>query len=113
VLTSEEAKRFDISSGTVNGVEEAAAKYGGVPATTRRYEPNWSELIVRFLNSTMVSGLLMLAGMIAIYVAVKTPGLGVPEVIAIVCFGLFFFSKHLVGLAGAEELILFALGFFF
>jgi len=111
VLTSEEAKRFDISTGTVNGVAEAAARYGGVPATTRRYDLNWSERIVQFLNSTMVSGLLMLAGMIAIYVAVKTPGLGVPEVVALVCFGLFFFSKHLVGLAGVGELILFALGF--
>lgn len=111
VLTSRDAKRFGISSATVNSVNDAVIRYGGAGTKATHYELNWSEYMVEFLNQSAVSGLLMMAGMIALYIAVKTPGLGVPEVAAVCCFGLFFFSKHLAGLAGVAELVLFALGF--
>ena len=111
VLTSRDAERFGISSGTVKSVAAAVTRYGGAGAEAKRYELDWSEHMVEFLNRSVVSGLLMMGGLIALYVAVKTPGLGVPEVVGVCCFALFFFSKHLVGLAGVVELILFAVGF--
>ena len=75
-----------------------------------RYAPTWSEGLVQFLNSVAVTMILLVAGLVAIYVAVKTPGMGVPEVIAVCCFAVFFLSKYLVGLAGFIEPVIFLVG---
>ncbi len=42
-------------------------------------EVDWSEEMVRFLNSAAVSSLLMIIGTIAVYICFKTPGFGAPE----------------------------------
>jgi membrane-bound serine protease (ClpP class) len=54
--------------------------------------------------------LLFLVGIVAFYVELKTPGLSVPGLIGVVCFGLFFFGHHVVGLAQAWEALVFLLG---
>jgi membrane-bound serine protease (ClpP class) len=109
-LTPAEAREFHISSGTAENLEEVAAMYGGNPRQIVRYDPDWTELVVQFLNSSVVSGLLITIGLIALYVAMKTPGMGFPEVLALVFFGLFFYSKYLLGLAGVIEVSLFVAG---
>jgi membrane-bound serine protease (ClpP class) len=57
------------------------------------------------------SPFLILIGMGAAYIEMKTPGFGLPGAIAIAAFALFFFGNHLAGnLAGYETAILFAIG---
>lgn len=110
-LSSQEAREFGISSATVAGLGEAVAHCGGSLGTATRHEANWSEKMVGFLNSVVVTHLLMIVGMLAIYVAVKTPGLGAPEALAVSCFAILFFSKYLVGLATMLEVVIFIVGF--
>jgi membrane-bound ClpP family serine protease len=73
-------------------------------------ELNWAEQLVRFLTSPIVSSLLMMAGFLGLYIEFKTPGIGVPGSIAIICLALFFWGHFLVRLAGWEEVLLFILG---
>src|SRR5438876_12284032 len=58
----------------------------------------------------MLSPLLIMVGLVAIYLELKTPGLGVPSVVAAICFGLYFLGFFIAGLAGWEEAGLFAVG---
>ncbi len=109
-LSASEAERFDISSGTFDDISGAIEFFGGSSATTTRYEANWSETMVQFLNSMVVSGLLMTVGFVALYIALKTPGFGPPEIVAIGCFTLLFLSKYLVGLAEEWEVLIFVAG---
>ena len=63
-----------------------------------------------YLTSQVVSGILILAGLLAAYMAYQSPGTGIPEAIAVVCFALVFFGHYLIGLAEVTEVLLFILG---
>ncbi len=104
------AKDLGFSRASVRNRQEAIARYAATNAQTIRYETNWSEELVRFLNSTAVASVLMLVGMISLYMAFKTPGFGPPEIVAISCFAILFLSKYMVGLATEIEVLLFAVG---
>ena len=70
----------------------------------------WSETLVGFLTSTAVAGLLMGVGMLCVYIEIRTPGLGLPGLIALICFTIVFGSQYLVGLAAWWEIALFLVG---
>lgn len=70
----------------------------------------WWESAVRLITWTPVKLLLFAVGAIALLVAFSTPGTGVPEAVAAVCFGAFFFGSYLMGLADWIEVILFVGG---
>jgi membrane-bound serine protease (ClpP class) len=107
-MTPSQAIEYHISSGTFPDIDTLVSKYGG--SSYKRYEKTWSEQLVQFTNSIGVTMILLIAGLVSLYLAVKTPGLGIPEVAAIVIFAIYFFSKYLVGLAGAMEVVLFVAG---
>ena len=109
-MTDTEAVKWEISSASVSGLDEVLKTYGTADHVMTRYDTNWSEEMVRFLNGMAVSSMLMLVGVLALYFALKTPGMGAPEIIAVACFAILFLSKYLVGLATALELIIFAVG---
>ena len=54
--------------------------------------------------------ILMMLGFLGIYVEIKTPGFGLPGILGILCLALFFWGHHIAGLAGMEDLALFAAG---
>ncbi len=75
-----------------------------------RLVTTWSEDLVAWLTSPLVrSGLLMLA-LLAGYMELNTPGLGVAGGIAVVCLALFLGAPYLAGLAGIWEILLVGLG---
>jgi len=71
-------------------------------------EWSWSERTSRFLLS--YSWLLFLVGLGSLYFAFKMPGTGIPEALAIICFGLFFGASAIAGFAGPLEMVLFLVG---
>lgn len=68
----------------------------------------WSVELVRFIQS--IGGLLITIGLIALYVEFKTPGFGLGGTVAIIAFGLYFFSNAFIGLAESWEILLFIIG---
>lgn len=112
-LSAQEAARVIdgkpvLAAGIAADVQEVAKK-AGFTGPIAAYQPTGFENISLWL--TAIGPLLLAIGMIAGYIEFKTPGFGIPGIVAAVCFTLFFTSHHLAGLAGMELLVVFFLGF--
>ncbi|XHR29430.1 MAG: nodulation protein NfeD [Chthoniobacteraceae bacterium] len=59
---------------------------------------------------TMLAPLFLLGGILGAYLEFKMPGFGLPGVLAIVCFALFFLGHFVAGLAGWEAPVIFLFG---
>lgn len=73
-------------------------------------EPSWSELMVSWLNSPIVMGILFMLALLGVYIEFSSPGFGLPGLVAVVCFALILGSKYLVGMANWVEIILLFIG---
>ncbi|MCF7972192.1 MAG: hypothetical protein K9N55_00085 [Phycisphaerae bacterium] len=73
-------------------------------------EPNWSEQMVRAVNHPAVTGILVTIALLALYMEFSAPGLGLPGLVAVICFVILIGSKYLVGLANWIEIAVFVLG---
>ena len=73
-------------------------------------ETNWSEEMVRVLNHPVATSLLFMIGLLGIYIELGSPGLGLPGLVAVICFAILFGSKYLVGLANWVEVVIFFVG---
>jgi membrane-bound serine protease (ClpP class) len=69
-----------------------------------------TERVLRFFGSPVVASLLMVMMLGGIYFEVRTPGLGVPGVMAAMAAALFFAPHYLLGLVHGWEVVLFFLG---
>jgi len=76
-------------------------------------EGTWVDALVMFLNFKFVTFLLLLVGLIGLATELSAPGLGVGGVIAVICFGLFFWSRFLGGTSGWLEVLCFGIGILF
>jgi len=70
----------------------------------------WSEEMVRWLNSPAVMAVLVMLALLGIYIEFSTPGIGLPGLVAVICFAIIIGSKFLVGLANWVEVALFIVG---
>lgn len=76
-----------------------------VPTAAR----TWVDTLIFVLNTTAVTTLLFIIGIMCIYLELHFPT-GLFGIASGVCFGLFFWSRFLGGTAGWLEVVLFALG---
>jgi len=73
-------------------------------------ETMWSEEMVRWLNSPGVMGVLVMLALLGVYIEFSAPGLGLPGLVAVICFAIIVGSKYLTGLANWVEVVLLFLG---
>ncbi len=73
-------------------------------------ETNWSEEMVRWINSPAVMAVLVMLAMLGVYIEFNTPGVGLPGLAAVICFTIIIGSKYLIGLANWVEVAIFILG---
>jgi membrane-bound serine protease (ClpP class) len=109
-LSALDAKDYGFASAILETRAEIPPFFGINNPTFKQVTPTWSEALVMYITSPVVSSILILAGLLAAWMALKMPGFGVPEITAIVCFGLVFFGHYLVGLAQATDVLIFILG---
>lgn len=114
-LTAKKAAEYGIARAVVNDINEAVsflAKRDNVKfdVKTIRLEPNWSEQLVRMLNHPTVSGILFMVAILAVYIELKAPGVGLPGLVAVVCFAILFGSRFLTGMATWWEIAVFVAG---
>ena len=114
-LTASEALEYGIARAVVRdraGVLEFLAKRDGVTfeGPPIVLSPNWSEQMVRWVNSPAVMGILVLLALLGVYIEFNTPGVGLPGLVAVICFAIIIGSKYLVGLANWLEVALFVIG---
>jgi membrane-bound serine protease (ClpP class) len=76
-------------------------------------EPTAVDTAVYILNLPLVTGLLFVVGLVALYIEFMAPGISVGGLTAGLCFSLFFWSRFLGGTARWLEVVLFLAGLVF
>ncbi len=114
-LTDQKAKEYGIAMAVVNGLDEAASfieQRDGVvfERPFMLLDTNWSEELVRWLNSPVIMGILFMGLMLGFYVEINTPGLGAAGLTALACLALIVGSKYLVGMANWVEIVILVAG---
>lgn len=114
-LTAQKAYDYGIARAVVKDINEAysfiESRDGVVFENPPKvYDTNWSEELVRFLTSPTVTGILFMVALLGVYIEVNTPGIGLPSLVAVVCFGVIFGSRFLIDLANWVEVAIFAIG---
>lgn len=74
----------------------------------RRFEPTGFEQVAFWI--TKLAPLFLLGGIIGAYIEFKTPGFGLPGIVSIICFLIFFTGHYIAGLAGWEVFVIFFVG---
>jgi len=109
-LSTGEAIRVGYARAEVAGEPELLDLLGAGGRPVVAVGTNWAEAVVRFLTHPLVSPLLLSLGMLGLVFEIKSGSFGLGGLVSLASLGLFFGSNLLIGLAGWEELILFALG---
>lgn len=114
-LTASQAYEYGIAGAQVENLDGALAYLSGRDGVTFIGEPvildtNWSEEMVRWLNSPAVLAVLVMLALLGVYIEFSTPGLGLPGLVAVICFAIIIGSKYFIGLANWLEVGLFVVG---
>jgi membrane-bound serine protease (ClpP class) len=114
-LTASKAAEYGIARAVVKDVNGALSfleKRDGVEFSEGpvKLETNWSEEMVRWLNSPAVMGVLVTIALLGLYIEFQTPGVWLPGLVAVICFVLIVGSRFLTGMANWVEVALFITG---
>lgn len=97
-----------LSAGTVENVEALMKKLGLEVVQLKRIEPSGMEKLASWINS--IAPVLLIIGIAGIYIEFKTPGFGLPGIIGICAFAVYFFGGYVAGLTGLEWVAMFIVG---
>ncbi len=97
-----------LSAGTVASLEQMLEKAGLAGARVVRIEEGGFESAARWI--VMIGPVLLLAGIVGVYVELKSPGFGLPGLAGILCLITFFFGHQIAGLSGSGPLVFFCVG---
>jgi membrane-bound serine protease (ClpP class) len=109
-LTTEDARRYGLTELAVTDRADLLKQLNLGDAKFVEKHVNWGEILARILTNSTVSSILLIAGLLGIYIEVKTAGFGLAGIGSIICLALFFFGHYVVSLVGLEELLLFGGG---
>ena len=97
-----------LSAGTVGTMDELIKQLGYGNAQRVEIQPTGAEKLGTWINA--ISPILLIIGIIGLYIEFKTPGFGVPGIIGLVAFGIYFFGGYVAGLSAPGWVVLFLLG---
>ncbi len=109
-LTSKEAYNYGIADTLVNDIYELLSAFNLSNAKVTETNQNWAEAVVRFLNNTIVTSILIMIGFFGLLAEIKSPGWGVPGTAGLVALTLFFGSSYILQLASVIEILMFIIG---
>jgi len=97
-----------LSRGTFESIDDLLKHLGLANAKRVDVQPTGAEKVASFLQS--ISPLLLIVGIIGVYIEVKTPGFGLPGIVGLIAFTIYFLGGYIAGLSGIEWLAVFILG---
>lgn len=109
-LTAEEALKVGYAELVAKDLNEVIQFIGGTGHPLVKIEPTPAEAFARFLTQPWVSMLLLFIGIAGVLIELFVPGFGVPGIIGLLGFSLYFFGNYLTGFAGIEDISLFIIG---
>jgi len=86
-----------LSAGTVKNLEELLAQLGLEGAEIVNVEPSGTEQLGAWVNK--ISPVLLMIGIIGLYLEFKTPGFGLPGIIGLAAFVIYFLGGYVAGLS--------------
>jgi membrane-bound serine protease (ClpP class) len=110
LLTMDDAEAVELgfSKGSVSSFDGVLELLGLSDAKIVRLQRTWSELMVGFIGK--IAPVLMMIGLAALYIEIRSPGFGIPGIVGIVCLATVFLGQYMVGLADYTEFLLLAIG---
>ncbi|WP_028544928.1 NfeD family protein [Paenibacillus taiwanensis] len=69
-----------------------------------------SEQLAIYLTNPIIATILLFIGIAGVAIELIVPGFGVPGILGIAGFALYFFGAYVAGLAGMETIVLFIIG---
>lgn len=109
-LTPDEAVKVGYAEKIASSMDEVIQFAGAEGRQVLTIEVTAAENLARFLTNPWVSLLLLIIGLAGIAMELIIPGFGVPGILGVLGFGLYFFGHYLAGAAGMEDIVLFAAG---
>ncbi|WP_054026959.1 NfeD family protein [Bacillus sp. FJAT-28004] len=109
-LSASEAEKVGYSEHTAANVDEAIKWLGLEGRTQIEVVPSLAENVARWLLNPIVMTILLILGIAGIVIEMIVPGFGVPGVVGILSFALYFFGHYVAGFAGMESVVLFVIG---
>jgi len=92
VLDANGAQKLGFSRGTVDDIDQLYGRYGLQAQAVKRAGPDWLDDLATFLRMPFMEVLLVMLGITCLILELKMPGIGLPGVIAALCFVLFFWA---------------------
>jgi membrane-bound serine protease (ClpP class) len=111
-LNGKQAVDLQLAHALVDNREELQTHYGLRQALVELPHTR-IDTIVLILNHPIITGLIFVIGLVALYVEFSMPGTFVGGLVAGLCFSIFFWSRFLGGTAGWLEVVLFVAGLAF
>lgn len=109
-MTQNEAIAFGFAKPILVSNDQALAEYYGLAAVPPELPGIWSETMVAWLTSDTVRSALLLIAMLAGYMELNTPGLGLAGIVAVICLALFLVAPYLSGMADIWDILLVVAG---
>jgi membrane-bound serine protease (ClpP class) len=109
-LTAKEAVLVGYAEGTATDLNGVLEIIGMKDAQLVEFTPSVAERLARFLTNPVVSTILLLIGIAGVAIELFVPGFGVPGIVGVAGFSLYFFGHFIAGFAGVEHMILFIAG---
>ena len=112
-LNGQRAVEVGLAESLGESRRQLAEQYGINESDFQVLETNWVDNTVMILTWWPVTGLLVIIGLIALFMELMSPGIGVGALISGLCCALFFWSRFLGGTSGWLEVTLFCAGVVF
>jgi membrane-bound serine protease (ClpP class) len=109
-LTSEEAHKYLIADTVLTNFNELLSAFDLKNAKEVSITSNWAEDVVKFLNNSIISSILIMVGFFGLMAEIKSPGWGIAGTTALIALTLFFGSSYILQLASILEILLFVIG---
>lgn len=97
-----------LSAGTVENLDALLAELGYAGAKRVSIEPTGAERLGTWINA--ISPILLMVGVVCLYIEFKTPGFGVPGIVGISAFVVYFLGGYIAGFSGFEWMLIFLVG---
>lgn len=107
-LKPAEAIYFGLATTTIANDDELKAFFGAT--SLARYDASWSEGLVRFMISWPVRAVLLVVFLLALFIELSAPGLGVFGATAFVAILLLIGAPYLAGMAQWWDILLIVVG---
>lgn len=109
-LSVQEAKRVGYLEYEASSVQDLLTQMKLDGAQIVHIEPSAAERIASYVVTPVVATLLLFLGIAGVAIELIVPGFGVPGILGILGFGLYFFGHFIAGLAGVETIVLLLIG---